>query len=121
MNCGPKGLPTDTNLLYRNEGDGRFARRLRGLGVARVTGRYPMSAAAADLDEDGWPTLRRLRTRRRQSSIATTATGPSRDVAVDPRHRRPASTARRRRAWALAASDNDVDGRLDLFKTLPVT
>ena len=25
VNCGPKGLPTDTNLLYRNQGDGTFA------------------------------------------------------------------------------------------------
>ena len=25
VNCGPKGLPTDTNLLYRNRGDGTFA------------------------------------------------------------------------------------------------
>ena len=25
VNCGPKGLPTDTNLLYRNNGDGTFA------------------------------------------------------------------------------------------------
>ena len=24
VNCGPKGLPTDTNLLYRNNGDGTF-------------------------------------------------------------------------------------------------
>ena len=25
VNCGPKGLPTDTNLLYHNDGDGTFA------------------------------------------------------------------------------------------------
>ena len=25
MNCGPKGLPTDTNLLYRNDGHGKFS------------------------------------------------------------------------------------------------
>lgn len=25
VNCGPKGLPTDTNLLYHNNGDGTFA------------------------------------------------------------------------------------------------
>ena len=24
VNCGPKGLPTDTNLFYRNRGDGTF-------------------------------------------------------------------------------------------------
>ena len=25
VNCGPKGLPTDTNLLYHNDGNGRFS------------------------------------------------------------------------------------------------
>ena len=26
VNCGPKGLPTDTNLLYHNNGDGTFTK-----------------------------------------------------------------------------------------------
>ncbi len=54
VNCGPKGLPTDTNLLYRNRGDGTFEDVSEASGVARVTGRYPMTAIAADLDDDGW-------------------------------------------------------------------
>jgi enediyne biosynthesis protein E4 len=54
VNCGPKGLPTDTNLFYRNRGDGTFEDVSEASGVARVTGRYPMTAIAADLDEDGW-------------------------------------------------------------------
>jgi hypothetical protein len=54
VNCGPKGLRTDTNLLYRNNGDGTFADVSEASGIARVTGRYSMTAAAADLDGDGW-------------------------------------------------------------------
>ena len=40
VNCGPKGLPTDTNLLYRNDGDGTFVDVSERSGIARVTGRY---------------------------------------------------------------------------------
>ena len=54
VNCGPKGLPADTNLLYHNRGDATFVDVSEASGIARVTGRYPMTAAAADLDGDGW-------------------------------------------------------------------
>ena len=54
VNCGPKGLPTDTNLFYRNNGDGTFSDVSAASRIASVTGRYPMTALAADLDEDGW-------------------------------------------------------------------
>ena len=54
VNCGPKGLPTDTNLLYRNNGNGTFADVSVASRIASVTGRYPMTAIAADLDDDGW-------------------------------------------------------------------
>ena len=54
VNCGPKGLPTDTNLLYRNEGDGRFTDVSERSGIARVADRYPMTAAAVDMNADGW-------------------------------------------------------------------
>ncbi|MGE5815800.1 MAG: CRTAC1 family protein, partial [Acidobacteriota bacterium] len=54
VNCGPKGLPTDTNILYRNNGDGSFTDVSVPSGIAGVTGRYSMTAAAADFDGDGW-------------------------------------------------------------------
>ena len=57
VNCGPKGLPTDTNLFYRNRGDGTFEDVSDASGVAKVTGRYPMTAIAADLDGDAWTDL----------------------------------------------------------------
>jgi hypothetical protein len=57
VNCGPKGLPTDTSLFYRNRGDGTFEDVSEASAIARVTGRYPMTAIAADLDGDGWSDL----------------------------------------------------------------
>jgi len=40
VNCGPRGLPTDTNLLFHNEGGGRFTDVSAASGIGRVTGRY---------------------------------------------------------------------------------
>ena len=54
VNCGPKGLPHDTNRLFHNEGDGRFRDVSAASGIGAVGGRYPMTAAAADFDGDGW-------------------------------------------------------------------
>src|SRR5205807_1733527 len=34
VNCGPRGLPTDTNLLYRNNGDGTFTDVSMPSGIA---------------------------------------------------------------------------------------
>src|SRR5256885_7845778 len=53
VNCGPRGLPTDTNLLFHNDG-GAFSDVSTPSRIDRVTGRYAMSAAAADFDRDGW-------------------------------------------------------------------
>jgi hypothetical protein len=57
VNCGPKGLPFDLNQLYRNAGDGTFTDVSERSGIAKVSGRYPMTAVAADLDGDGWVDL----------------------------------------------------------------
>ncbi len=54
VNCGPKGLPTDTNLLYHNNGDGTFTDVSDKSGISKVTGRYAMTAVVTDYDDDGW-------------------------------------------------------------------
>jgi len=54
VNCGPRGLPTDTNLLFHNLGGGKFADVSSASGIDKVRGRYAMTATAADFDGDGW-------------------------------------------------------------------
>jgi hypothetical protein len=70
--CGPQGFSGGGNLLYRNRGDGTFEDVSEKSGVAnprgsstasfmpenwRPNGSYGMGAAAADLDNDGWPDI----------------------------------------------------------------
>ena len=57
VNCGPRGLPTGRNFLYRNNGDGTFTDVSESSGIAKVDHRYAMTAVAADLDDDGWPDI----------------------------------------------------------------
>jgi enediyne biosynthesis protein E4 len=57
VNCGPKGLPTDVNIFYRNNGNGSFTDVSESSGVAKVRGRYAMTAVVTDFDADGWPDI----------------------------------------------------------------
>ncbi len=57
VNCGPRGLPTGFVQLFHNNGDGTFTDVSRQSGVAAAAGSYPMTAVAADYDNDGWPDI----------------------------------------------------------------
>src|ERR1019366_2385446 len=57
VNCGPRGLPTGRNFLYRNNGDGTFTDVSESSGIAKVDHRYAMAAVAVDFDDDGWPDI----------------------------------------------------------------
>ena len=57
VNCGPKGLPTGRNRLYRNLGRGKFADVSDESGIGKTRNRYGMTAVAADFDNDGWPDI----------------------------------------------------------------
>jgi hypothetical protein len=116
VNCGPKGLPFDTNLLFRNEGDGSFRDVSEASGVARVGGRYPMTATAADLDGDSWTdiyvacdsTASILYRNQQDGRFVDTALASG--VAYDEYGNAQAG-------MGLSAGDYDADGRLDLLKT----
>jgi hypothetical protein len=57
INCGPRGLPTDTHCLYRNNGDGTFTDVSVSSGISATQGSYGLTAVAADFDDDGWPEI----------------------------------------------------------------
>src|SRR5579864_6769377 len=54
VECGPRGLATGRNSLYRNNGDGTFTDVSQQAGIARAPATYGMTVVAADFDEDGW-------------------------------------------------------------------
>ena len=116
VNCGPKGLPTDTNLLYRNGGEGRFADVSEPSGIARVRNRFPMSVVAADLDEDGWVDLYVASDSTAAIHYRNNQDGTFSDVAV-ARGTAFSENGMSQAGMGAAAGDIDADGRLDLVKT----
>jgi hypothetical protein len=116
VNCGPKGLPFDTNLLHRNRGDGSFEDVSERSGVSKVTGRYSMTATGADLDDDGWPDIyvacdstAAILYRNNRDGTFTDAAMAS-GVAYG-------EFGAAQAGMGLAVGDYDGDGRLDLLKT----
>jgi hypothetical protein len=57
VNCGPKGLPFDRNILYRNNGDSTFTDISDTSGVAEPDGHYSLSVLTGDFNEDGLPDI----------------------------------------------------------------
>jgi hypothetical protein len=52
--CGPRGLPYGTATLMRNRGDGTFEDVSQRSGIRNARDFYAFTAAAADLNGDGW-------------------------------------------------------------------
>lgn len=116
VNCGPKGLATDTNLLFHNRGNGVFADVSESSGIARVTNRYPMTSAAVDLNDDGWTDIYVAADSTAAILYRNNRDGTFTDVALE------AGAAYNEHGSAqagmgLAVGDINGDGRFDLLKT----
>jgi len=57
VNCGPRGLPFDRNILYRNNGDGTFSDVSQQSGIAGPEGHYSLGVLTGDFDGDGLPDI----------------------------------------------------------------
>ncbi|MGI9035811.1 MAG: CRTAC1 family protein [Pyrinomonadaceae bacterium] len=54
VQCGPRGLPGESDLFYRNNGDGTFTEGSQKIGVHDDKKYYGLGAAWCDYDNDGW-------------------------------------------------------------------
>jgi len=57
VQCGPWGLPGESDLLYHNRGDGTFEEVSAKAGVHNDSGYYGLGVMWSDYDNDGWPDL----------------------------------------------------------------
>ena len=55
--CGPRGLPFDRNILYRNNGNGTFTDVSDASGIAEPYGHYGLGVLTGDFNEDGLPDI----------------------------------------------------------------
>jgi enediyne biosynthesis protein E4 len=116
VNCGPKGLPADTNLLYHNRGDGTFTDVSEPSGISRVTGRYSMTATAADLDGDGWVDVYVAADSTAAILYRNNHDGTFTDIALESGSAYN-DQGSPQAGMGIAIADFDGDGRLDILKT----
>lgn len=57
VQCGPRGLPGETDFLFHNEGGGRFSDVSEKAGVSDPRGYFGLGVAWFDANADGWPDL----------------------------------------------------------------
>ena len=116
VNCGPRGLPTGFARLYHNNGDGSFSDVSERSGIAKAAGSYPMTAVAADYDDDGWPDVYVACDStpswlfRNQKDGTFRQEGLERGVALS-------EDGMEQAGMGIAAADYDLDGSLDILKT----
>ena len=129
--CGPQGFLGGTNMLFRNRGDGTFEDVSEKSGIAdprgsmtatfteqgwRPLGSYGMGAAAADLDNDGWPDIYVACDTAPSLFYRNQRDGTFKEIGV------PAGVAFDENGMAMSGmgvsiADYDGDGSLDIVRT----
>jgi len=114
--CGPRGLPFDRNVLYRNNSDGTFTDISDASGIAAPSGHYGLGVVAGDFNDDGMPDIYVACDRTpsllyiNQGGLKFTEEAMLRGVALD-QHGRALS------GMGVAAADYADDGRLSIFRS----
>jgi hypothetical protein len=57
VQCGPRGLPGETDLLFHNDGNGHFSEAGEKAGVSDPRGYFGLGIAWLDVNDDGWADL----------------------------------------------------------------
>src|SRR5258707_455798 len=116
VNCGPGGLPTGCVQLSHNSGDGAFTDVSKSSGGAAASGSYPMTAVAADYDNDGWPDIYVACDSTPSWFFRNQHDGTFREEALE-RGIALSEDGLEQAGMGIAVGDYDLDGNLDIFKT----
>ena len=116
VECGPRGLKTGKNSLYRNNGNGTFTEVSREAHIDRAPAMYGLTVVAADLDEDGWPDIYVASDSTPSLLFMNNRDGTFREEGV-LRGVGLSEDGMEQAGMGVGVGDYDLDGHLDLFKT----
>jgi len=116
VNCGPRGLPFDRNILYHASTDGTFTDVSEQSKIAQPFGHYALGVLTGDFNGDGRPDIYVACDQTpsllyiNQGDGTFTEEAVLRGVAFD-------ENGKAMSGMGVAAGDYDGDGLLDIFRT----
>jgi enediyne biosynthesis protein E4 len=116
VNCGPRGLQGETNLLYRNNGDGTFADVSEKAGIRKAAAYYGLGVLVGDFDNDEWPDVYVATDTTPSLLFRNNHNGTFTDIAVVAGCAYD-ENGKTQAGMGVTAADYDRDGWLDIFKT----
>jgi hypothetical protein len=116
VQCGPRGLPGEGDLLFRNDGDLRFTEVGEAAGVSDPRGYFGLGVAWFDHDEDGWPDLYVANDSRPSFLYTNQRNGTFKEVGF-PLGVAVSEDGGEQGGMGLALGDYDGSGRLSIYKT----
>ena len=116
VQCGPRGLPGETDLLYRNSGHGTFEEVSLKAGVGDSKKHYGLGPIWGDYDNDGWLDLFVANDATPNYLYHNERNGTFSEVGSEQGVSYSESGAEQG-SMGVTWGDFDLDGKLDLFIT----
>jgi len=114
--CGPRGLPGLPDLIYHNEGNGKFREVSEEIGVRDTVKGYGLGVSFLDFDNDGWPDIFVANDSMPNFLWHNKRNGTFEEIAFEAGCALSAD-GRAQSNMGVAVGDYDNDGWLDLFVT----
>ena len=116
VQCGPRGLPGETDLFYRNKGNGTFEEIAAKIGMGDADKYFGLTAVWCDYDNDGWLDLYVADDSSPNYLYHNNKNGTFTEVGAET-GTSYSDSGGEQGSMGVAAGDYDNDGRLDIFVT----
>jgi hypothetical protein len=116
VQCGPRGLPGEGDLLYHNDGNGHFTEVGEKAGVSDPRHYYGLGIAWFDANGDGWPDLFVANDSTPKYLYLNQKDGTFKDAAF-PLGVAVSEDGAEQGSMGIAVGDYDASGRPSLFVT----
>lgn len=114
--CGPPGLTGGKNILYENQGGGRFTDVSARSGVTAASGTYGLGVSTLDFDDDGWVDIYVANDSNPSALYRNNHDGTFTDIGVTAGCAY-SQDGKPQAGMGVAIGDYNRDGRMDIFKT----